>query len=359
MVVSCCEKRRPCLTRETQGSGLMRNAIIVASLFAVSFALSAMACRADARARPDATAQAHPVGGRVLGLSAICDECRPERFSSECSGLLEGPVFDREGTLWVAGILKGVIWRVSPDGHCAVGMQLPPEVKFPCGLRFSQDGTLYGVAMGYGLFSVDLSSKKVSLLANGASLGGLPDGAFHGLDDIFIDRTGGMYLTDAAGSSVLNPVGQLFYRDSSGNVKRIISGGLMFPNGVVLSPDEKMLYIDEWAANRILAVPVVSPGVINSAWAYVFATMQGGHGPDSMTADSAGNIYVAHYGSGEVLIFAPNGDYYGPIRLPEDAGSNPTNLAFHNGYLYITESEKGEIWRVKAKIPGIKLYGGS
>jgi len=51
----------------------------------------------------------------------------------------------------------------------------------------------------------------------------------------------------------------------------------------------------------------------------------------------------------------PNGDYHGPIRLPEGAGSNPTNLAFHNGYLYVTESEKGEIWRVKTKIPGINL----
>ena len=334
-------------------------AITTALLLALTYVFSAPASQAGARPRPEATPQANPVGGRVLGLSAICDDCRPEKFTSECTGFLEGPVFDREGTLWVAGILKGVIWRVTPDGHCTVGMQLPAEVKFPCGLRFSQDGTLYGVAMGYGLFSVDMSSKKVTLLASGAGLGGLPDGAFHGLDDIFIDRTGGMYLTDAAGSSVLNPVGQLFYRDSSGNVKRIINGGLMFPNGVVLSPDEKMLYIDEWAANRILAVPVVSPGVINPGWGYVFATLSGGHGPDSMTADSAGNIYVAHFGSGEVLIFAPNGDYYGPIRLPEGAGSNPTNLAFHNGYLYITEGEKGEIWRVKAKIPGISLYGGS
>ena len=333
--------------------------MINALLFAAIFALSVITCQVDARPRPNATAQANQVGGRVLGLSAICDDCTPEKFTSECSGFLEAPVFDREGTLWVAGILKGVIWRVSPDGHCAVGMQLPAEVKFPCGLRFSQDGTLYGVAMGYGLFSVDMSSKKVTLLASGATVGGLPDGAFHGLDDIFIDRAGGMYLTDAAGSSVLKPIGQLFYRDSGGNIKRIISGGLMFPNGVVLSPDEKMLYIDEWAANRILAVPVVSPGVINEAWGYVFATLSGGHGPDSMTADSAGNIYVAHFGSGEVLVFASNGDYYGAIRLPEGAGSDPTNLAFHNGYLYVTESAKGEIWRVKAKIPGIKLYGGS
>src|SRR5258708_24494611 len=167
--------------------------------------------------------------------------------------------------------------------------------------------------MGAGLFSVDMSSKKVTLLASGASLGGLPDGAFHGLDDIFIDRTGGMYLTDAAGSSVLNPVGQLFYRDSGGNVKRLISGGLMFPNGVVLSPDEKMLYIDEWAANRILAVPVVSPGVINPGWSYVFATLSGGPGPARMTGASARNIYLAPFRSGGGLPLSPHRAAYRPI----------------------------------------------
>src|ERR1700675_1695891 len=128
-------------------------AITKALLLALTHVCSAPASQAGARPRPEATPQANPVGGRVLGLSAICDDCRPEKFTSECSGFLEGPVFDREGTLWVAGILKGVIWRVTPDGHCTVGMQLPAEVKYPCGLRFSQDGTLYGVAMGYGLFS--------------------------------------------------------------------------------------------------------------------------------------------------------------------------------------------------------------
>ena len=331
---------------------------VIAAATAVSLLLVGGASRpADAAPRPEAI-QADPVGGRVLGLSTICDECKPEKFTAECTGFLEGPVFDRDGTLWVLGILKGVIYRVTPDAHCSVGIQLPPEVKFPSGLRFAQDGTLYGVAMGYGLFSVDLPSKKVTPLATGTSLGGLPTGTFHGLDDLYIDHAGGMYLTDAAGSSVLDPIGQLFYRDASGSIRKIVSG-LMFPNGVVLSPDEKMLYIDEWAANRILAVPVVAPGVLNTGWSYVFATLHGGHGPDSMTADSAGNVYVAHYGAAEVLAFAPNGDYFGALRLPAGAGNNPTNLAFHNGYLYITESEKGEIWRVKAKIPGIKLYGGS
>src|ERR1700740_1772877 len=145
----------------------MRNVVSTVLLFVVTCALSTLPSQVDARPRTETAAQANPVGGRVLGLSAICDDCRPEKFTSECSGFLEAPVFDRDGILWVAGILKGVIWRVTPDGHCAVGIQLPAEVKYPCGLRFSQDGTLYGVAMGYGLFSVDRSSGKVTLLANG------------------------------------------------------------------------------------------------------------------------------------------------------------------------------------------------
>ena len=312
-----------------------------------------------AQARGPTEPAAYSVGGRVLGLSAICESCKPEKFTAECTDLLEAPTFDRDGSLLVAGILKGVIWRATPDGKCSVDVQLPPDIKYPAGLRFAQDGTLYGVAMGAGLFSVDMATKNATLIANGVVLGGLPDGAFHGLNDVIIDHAGGMYMTDAAGSSVLKPIGQLFYRDSAGNINRIISTGLMFPNGIVLSPDEKMLYITDWAANRILAVPVISPGVINTAFAYVFATLNGGHGPDSMTADAAGNIYVAHYGASEVVVFAPNGDYFGAIRLPEGAGTQPSSVAFHDGYLYITEMQKKEIWRVKTRIPGIKLYGGS
>ena len=326
---------------------------LVVSLFFVS----GLAIRADAdTVSPPPT---DSVGGRILGLGTICDDCTVEKVTSECTGMLEAPVFDRAGVLWLAGITKNVIWRVGTDGHCTVGIKMPRDIKYPCGLRFAQDGTLYGVAMGSGLFTVDMPSKKVTLVATGSTLGGLPDGAFHGLDDLFIDHSGGMYMTDAGGSSVFKPIGQLFYRDAGGTVTRIISGGMAFPNGVVLSPDEKMLYIDEWAADRILAVPVISPGVLNLNFGYVFATLHGGIGPDSMTADSAGNIYAAHFGSGEVVVFAPNGDYYGAIHLPPGLGSNPTNLAFHNGYLYVTEAEQHTIWRVKTKIPGIKLYGGS
>lgn len=311
-----------------------------------------------AMAKADSATVPLSVGGQILGLQAICDDCTPQKFATGFQDFLEGPAFGRDGNLYLVGILNGNIWRVTPGGQASIYVHLPPEIKLPSGLRFAADGTLYGVAMDGGLFSVDPQSKKITLVANSVTTGGLPDGAFHGLDDLFIDHEGGIYLTDAAGSSVLNPIGQLFYRAPSGNIARLIGTGLAFPNGVVLSPDEKTLYIDEWASAEIIAVPVVSPGVINTGWSYVFARLNGGHGPDSMTADADGNIYAAHWGSGEITVFAPNGDYYGAIQLPPGAGSFTSNVAIHDGYLYITEAQQGIVWRVKTKIPGIKTYGG-
>lgn len=323
-------------------------------------ALLAVAGQSPAlRAEPPKPPQTSAIGGHVLGLKAICNDCKPQLFATGFQDFVEGPVFDREGNLWVTGVLKGALWRITPDGHAAIGVQLPPEIKFPAGLRFAPDGTLYGVAMGSGLFSVDMATKKVSLVANGVYLHGLPDGAFRGLDDLFIDHAGGMYFTDAAGSGALRRIGQVLYRDPAGNISRLVPDGLAFPNGVVLSPDEKTLYISEWGSGEIIAAPLVSPGVVNMTMSYVFARLTGGHGPDSITADADGNIYAAHYGSKEVVVIAPNGDYFGAIQLPPEAGAEVTNVAIHNGYLYITESNKSSVWRVKTNIKGISLYGGS
>jgi len=71
--------------------------------------------------------------------------------------------------------------------------------------------------------------------------------------------------------------------------------------------------------------------------------LNGGEGPDSITADAEGNIYAAHFGSREVVVFAPNGDYYGAIELPAEAGTDVTNVVIRNGYLYVTEARKGAV----------------
>jgi gluconolactonase len=286
--------------------------------------------------------------GRTIGLDGICGACKVEKFTDACLGRLEAPNFDKEGNLWLVSHATGEIYRVTPDGKC----EEIAHTSAPNGLRFHKDGRLFGVDHHEGIFWLDTKTRKTTFLTNQ-----FHSGNFAGLDDLFFDKTGGLYMTDAWGSSVLNPSGRVFYLAADGKLRRAISGNLAFPNGVVLSPDEHVLYVDDFGTNRILAIPVESPGVLNTDGAWVFAYLNGGHGPDSLTADANGNLYVAHHSAGEVVVFSPRGFLYGSIRLPEGAGMVPSNVAFHEGYLYITEMDQHTIWRVKTKIPGMKLFG--
>jgi gluconolactonase len=285
---------------------------------------------------------------RRLSLDPICGECKVEKFTDACLGRLEGPNFDKQGNLWLVSHTTGQIYRVTPDGRCSEVAHTPA----PNGLRFHKDGRLFGVDHHDGIFWLDTHTLKVTFITNQYH-----SGNFSGLDDLFFDKTGGLYMTDAWGSSVLNPSGHVFYMTPDGRITRPISGNLAYPNGIVLSPNEKTLYIDDFGTNRIIAVPVEAPGILNIDNAWVFAYLNGGHGPDSMTADANGNLYVAHHSAGEVVVFSPRGFLYGSIRLPEGAGMTPSNVAFHEGYLYITEMDQHTVWRVKTKIPGMKLFG--
>jgi len=123
--------------------------------------------------------------------------------------------------------------------------------------------------------------------------------------------------------------------------------GLAFPNGIALSPDGKVLYVTEFSAKRVIASSVVQPGLISPELTYVVAHLADGAGPDGMTVDANGTMYVAEYNAKSVFVINAENTVLGRITLPEEAGPGTTNVALHDGYLYITEARKNEVWRVK------------
>lgn len=196
---------------------------------------------------------------------------------------------------------------------------------------------------------MDTKTSQVTWLTNKFG-----DGNFHGVNDLIFDKQGGLYFTDARGSSEFVKRGQLFYRTPTGEIMRL-ADNLSYPNGVALSPNEDRLYVAEWGSNRVAAFPIISPGVINLEYGWIFVAMNAGRGPDGITVDQAGNLYAAHHSAGEVLVFNPRGFFFGSIRMPDDS-MVPNNVQFLGGYLYITEADQGTVWRVKTKIPGIRQY---
>jgi gluconolactonase len=277
-------------------------------------------------------------------LSEICDDCKIEKVANCGTGhFLEGPNFDKSGNLWVVGLNGGTILKVTPDGQCNV---VKSGVAFPGGARMDQNGKLI-ITSRQGLLSYDTATNEITTIRQyyGTQV-------FRGLNDVVVDKAGGIFFTEPNGSNAARPNGRVFYLNPQRQGEVTLVGDFFsFPNGLVLSPDETFLYVSDFSLNRILAVPV-DKGVFSPGRnTYVFAYLRGGTGPDGMLVDSQGNVYSAHYPAGEIVIHDRLGFEIGIIKMPPDAGLGTTNITFQNGYLYITEASRNEIWRVKTKIP--------
>jgi sugar lactone lactonase YvrE len=90
--------------------------------------------------------------------------------------------------------------------------------------------------------------------------------------------------------------------------------------------------------------------------AYVVGHTEGGIGADGMAVDSEGNIYFAIFQGAAVGVMSADRYDVGTIALPEGAGSFVTNLAFNDGYLYITEATQGIVWRMAVSVEGHPLF---
>ncbi len=290
-------------------------------------------------------AQPAPTGPRH-SLSEICDNCTWEKVAT-CGGFLEGPSFDKAGQLFMVSCIAGDILKVEKDKCVSI-----TKTAGPGGSKFHKDGRLFITDRSAGIVSIDTKTGTKTTVVD--SFDNKP---FKGTNDLIFDANGGLYFTDPAGSNALKRDGRVFYLPPGPGAKpQLMYSGIAYPNGIALSPDGQKLYIGEFLMNRIITVPIVNPkNKLESPG--VFANLEGIIGPDGLAVDKEGNVYTAHMGSGDIAIFDPMGFKYGALRLPEGAGPFATNLTFHNGYLYVTEAIKGEVWRIKLKKAGLPLYG--
>jgi len=129
---------------------------------------------------------------------------------------------------------------------------------------------------------------------------------------------------------------------------KLIAKDFNRPNGLALSPDESVLYIDDTNELVIRAFDVAADGALSGD--RVFAELKDDKPgvPDGMKVDREGNVYCT--GSGGVWLFQPDGEFAGRIDMPEVTA----NVAFGGDdakTLFMTAS--AGLYRVRTKIPGI------
>jgi gluconolactonase len=128
---------------------------------------------------------------------------------------------------------------------------------------------------------------------------------------------------------------------------------MVFPNGLAFTPDESVLYIDDFRRGHIRAFDVAPNGLLAKQSDRIFADLRGSEpgGPDGMKVDMAGNVYCG--GAGGLYILDPKGKKLGRIVHGQAA---TTNVGFGGDdwkTLYFTT--RNTLGSVNVKIPGLPV----
>lgn len=241
------------------------------------------------------------------------------------NNILEGAIFDNNGNLLFCDVTSRKILSLNPDNKITEIAHYPELAAG--GLAFHKDGRLF-------MASLDLENSKGAIIAWNPKSNTfetiIPIDAGYLPNDLVFDKKGGFYFSDFKGSSTV-PNGGIYYVAPDLNTITPVIPNLSQANGVALSPDGKILWATEFGKNFLHRAELTSPttiATVGSSIPYHFI----GPAPDSMRVDIDGNVYVAIYGQGRILVFNKNGIPINQILLPgRENGKNllSTSLAIH------------------------------
>lgn len=265
---------------------------------------------------------------------------------------LEGPTWDqRTGTLFLSNMQNAT----GPQGvQPSSVLRFTPPATFETfiansgsnGLAITPDGSrlLAATHDNRTVSSFSLADRSRTTVA--ANYLGR---AFNSPNDLTIGQDGTTYFTDPnfqRGNRADEQGGRTSVFRVRDGVVSLVDDTLSQPNGVVLSPDGRTLYVG--GSNSIVKYSVAADGSTSNRT--TFASIRT---PDGATIDCAGNLYWASYDEGLVRVFSPSGSLLGTIS----AGRNITNAAFggpDGRTLYLTSGSYGSfgLYQVRLNVPG-------
>lgn len=225
-------------------------------------------------------------------------------------GFLEGPTADSDGNIYFTDIPNDRIHRLTPGRRVETFVEASGRAN---GLRVDQDGSLIVCEMGNRRVTRIDATGQVSVLAE--ELGGR---RFNSPNDLWIDPDGGIYFSDPrygpTDDKEMSGDHVYYIAPDRASVVRV-ADGLVRPNGLVGTPDGRLLYIADQGAGRTYVYRRGKGGTLSDRRLFV------AHGSDGMTMDEMGNVYLTGQ---DITIYDPDGESVGSIAVPE----TPANLSF-------------------------------
>lgn len=268
---------------------------------------------------------------RRKGVRSTWADANRPGLATDC--FIEGPSFDADGNLYIVDIPFGRIFRIAPDGAWSLVIEYD---GWPNGLKIGADGRILVADYMHGIMQLDASAGKMQPVLTARN-----SESFKGCNDLHIASSGDIYFTDQGQTGMHDPTGRVYRLSAAGKLDCLIDTGIS-PNGLVLDPTGTVLFVAMTRDNAVWRLPLMKDGNVSKVGR--FCSMFGTSGPDGLTIDAKGRLFVAHASLGHVFVFAANGELI--ARIKSCAGPSCTNVAIGGAgrdRLYITESASGTV----------------
>ncbi len=269
------------------------------------------------------------------------------RGGAATESFLEGPVWS-DGHLWVTDIPYGRVFRVSMQGDWELVAEFDGE---PNGMKRMASGDFLITDYRNGLMRLDAKTGTVTPFLERRN-----SERFRGVNDLTFDSAGNLYFTDQGQTGMHDPTGRVYRLSPDGKLDILLSHAPS-PNGLVLSPDETVLYVAMTRGNCVWRAPLQADGSVSKVGQ--FFTSYGPSGPDGLAMRADGFLLVANPGLGYVWVLNHRAEPVEVIRSP--AGNSLTNLCFggpDGKTLLMTESATGTILSAEMPHGGAPVHGG-
>ena len=251
----------------------------------------------------------------------------------EIDSFLEGPVFDAQGNLYVTDIPFGRVFRIDPKGEWELIAQWEGE---PNGMKFMNARELLIADYMNGLMLLDIQSGQVRPYLQRRNTE-----SFKGVNDLTFDSAGNLYFTDQGQTGLHDPTGRVYRLSKAGRLDLLLSN-VPSPNGIVLSNDERFLFVAATRGNCVWRMPLQTDGSVSKTGQ--FFTSYGPSGPDGLALDAQGHLFVANPGLGCVWMLNARAEV---VQVLQGSPSHSlTNLAFGGAErrsVFVTDSTAGTI----------------
>ena len=207
----------------------------------------------------------------------------------------DGIVGTKDGGLLIAQNDNSAVVKLDKNGKASVAFT---NTHTGGALSIDSKGELFAVERGLHPMIEELSPQR-RVLANSYD-GGTMDCIGNILNDLAADSKGGAYFT----------MGGLFYASPSGVVTKY--GENLRTNGIILSTDEKKLYVTN--VGTVVVFDVLPDGSLTNQ--RDFAKLQEKTAGDGSTIDADGRIYVST--NPGIQVIGSDGTWLGLIPTPRD-----------------------------------------